>query len=192
MVKSIQIAGVGGQGILVAADIIALAAMQSGFDVKKSEIHGMSQRGGSVLSAVKFGDNVASPVVTTGEADVLLAFEKLEALRQVHYLSDEGLLVINDLQIDPLSVVAGNMEYPGDINIQLEKKVKPENILMINANKIAAEAGNLRTMNVVLLGAISSKLPEITESSWKQAIAQRVPSKYTEVNYKAFDMGKKS
>ncbi|KQC13700.1 MAG: hypothetical protein APR63_07760 [Desulfuromonas sp. SDB] len=192
MVKSIQIAGVGGQGILVAADIIALAAMQSGFDVKKSEIHGMSQRGGSVLSAVKFGDNVASPVVTAGEADVLLAFEKLEALRQVHYLSDEGLLVVNDLQIDPLSVVAGNMEYPGDINMQLEKMVKTENILMINANQIAAKAGNLRTMNVVLLGAISHKLPEINESSWKQAIAQRVPSKYTEVNYKAFDMGKKS
>jgi indolepyruvate ferredoxin oxidoreductase, beta subunit len=192
MVKSIQIAGVGGQGILVAADIIALAAMGSGFDVKKSEIHGMSQRGGSVLSAVKFGDKVSSPVITTGEADVLLAFEKLEALRQLHYLSDQGLLVVNDLQIDPLSVVAGNMEYPRDIKQQLENKINPENILLIDANKIALKAGNLRTMNVVLLGAISHKLPEISESSWKQAISQRVPQKFTEVNYRAFEMGKKS
>ncbi len=191
MIKSIQIAGVGGQGILVAADIIAIAAMESGYDVKKSEIHGMSQRGGSVLSAVRYGEKVYSPVITIAQADVLLAFEKLEALRQLHYLKDGGLLVINDLEIDPLPVASGNMKYPDNILEIILEKLHEKNIHILDANKIAVEAGNLRTMNVALLGSISHKLPEITQEAWEKAIKQRVPAKAIDVNLKAFSMGKK-
>lgn len=191
MIKSIQIAGVGGQGILVAADIIAIAAMESGYDVKKSEIHGMSQRGGSVLSAVRYGEKVYSPVITVDQADVLLAFEKLEALRQLHYLKEGGLLVINDLEIDPLPVAAGNMNYPDNILEIILEKLHEKNIHILDANKIAVEAGNLRTMNVALLGSISHKLPEITQEAWEVAIKQRVPAKAIDVNLKAFSMGKR-
>lgn len=191
MTKSIQIAGVGGQGILVAADIIAIAAMESGYDVKKSEIHGMSQRGGSVLSAVRYGEKVYSPVITAEQADVLLAFEKLEALRQLHYLKEGGLLVINDLEIDPLPVAAGNMNYPENILEIILEKLHEKNIHILDANKIAVEAGNLRTMNVALLGSISHKLPEITQEAWEVAIKQRVPAKAIDVNLKAFSMGKR-
>lgn len=188
--KNIVLAGVGGQGILLAADIIALAAFNSNFDVKKSEIHGMSQRGGSVTSSVKFGEKVYSPIITNNEADILLAFEKLEALRQIHLLKDDGLCVVNDLEIDPLTVISGVFKYPDNIIESLKEKVKKENFFLINALKIAKDSGNLKTMNIALLGSIVHKLPEIPKSAWETAIKERVPKKAIEINLEVFNISR--
>ncbi|MBN2362574.1 indolepyruvate oxidoreductase subunit beta [candidate division WOR-3 bacterium] len=188
--KSIMIAGVGGQGILVAADIIALAALDSGFDVKKSEIHGMSQRGGSVTSSVKYAKKVFSPVITCGQADILLSFELLESLRQLHFLKDGGFLAVNEMRIDPLPVAVGNFEYPGDIKEKLTSIVGAKNLLFVNAVEAAQTLNDMRTMNVFLIGAVSSKMPEITQKSWEKAVRERLPEKAFEINMKAFEMGK--
>ncbi|MBN1619369.1 indolepyruvate oxidoreductase subunit beta [candidate division WOR-3 bacterium] len=187
--KNIMIAGVGGQGILVAADIIALAALDAGFDVKKSEIHGMSQRGGSVTSSVKFGKNVYSPVITPGQADILLSFELLEALRQIHFLKDGGFLAVNDMKIDPLPVAVGTYEYPADIEEKLTSVVGKENFVLVNGVRAAESLGDIRTMNIYLLGAISSKIPEISNASWEKAIKSRLPEKAFDINMKALQMG---
>ncbi|MBN1150155.1 indolepyruvate oxidoreductase subunit beta [candidate division WOR-3 bacterium] len=192
MHKNIMIAGVGGQGIIVAADIIALAAIHSGYDVKKSEIHGMSQRGGSVTSSVKFAKKVLSPVITSGEADILLSFELLESLRQIHFLKDGGFLAVNNMKIDPLPVAVGNFEYPPDIKERLLSIVGEKNVLFVDALDSVKSIGDVRTMNVFLIGAISSKIPQIKSVSWEKAIRERLPEKAFDKNIKAFEMGKNS
>ena len=184
--RSVIIAGVGGQGILLASNLLSEAAMEAGYDVKKSEIHGMSQRGGDVTSTVRFGDKVYSPIVGLAGADVILAFEKLEALRNLPYLKKEGTIIVNDYRIDPLPVASGYMEYPENAIEYLKERVKT---IVLDARKLALKAGNIRTMNVVLLGVLSKSL-DISEDIWLQVIERRVPPKAVEANKIAFRLGR--
>ncbi len=186
-IKSIVIGGVGGQGILKMSDILCEAALIEGYDVKKSEVHGMAQRGGSVTSHVRFGEKVYSPLVEPGRADIVVTLEYLEALRYAHFASPEGVIVYDSLKIDPPSVYTGKEKYPDDIQERLEnykaKKIK------IDAFKIALELKNPRTHNVVMLGAISPFLPFKDEIIF-EAIERILPSKFVEVNIEAFKRGK--
>lgn len=183
---TVIVAGVGGQGILLASNLLSEAAMEAGYDVKKSEIHGMSQRGGDVISTVRFGEKVYSPIVGLGEADVILAFEKLEAMRNLPYLKKEGMVIVNDYRIDPLPVASGYMEYPEGIIEFLKERVKT---IALDARDLAEKAGNIRTMNVVLLGVLSKNL-DIPEEIWLQVIERRVPPKAIEANKVAFRLGR--
>ncbi|MCD6453723.1 MAG: indolepyruvate oxidoreductase subunit beta [Candidatus Aminicenantes bacterium] len=184
--RSVIIAGVGGQGILLASNLLSEAAMEAGYDVKKSEIHGMSQRGGDVISTVRFGDKVYSPIVGLAGADVILAFEKLEALRNLPYLKKEGTIIVNDYRIDPLPVASGYMEYPENTIEYLKERVKT---IVLDAKELALKAGNIRTMNVVLLGVLSKSL-DIPEDIWLKVIERRVPPKAIEANKIAFRLGR--
>ncbi len=183
---TVIVAGVGGQGILLASNLLSEAAMEAGYDVKKSEIHGMSQRGGDVISTVRFGEKVYSPIVGLGEADVILAFEKLEAMRNLPYLKKEGMVIVNDYRIDPLPVASGYMEYPEGIIEFLKERVKT---IALDARELAEKAGNIRTMNVVLLGVLSKNL-DIPEEIWLQVIERRVPPKAIDANKVAFRLGR--
>ncbi len=184
---NIVIVGVGGQGVILASKIISNAAMDAGLDVKQSEVHGMSQRGGSVISHVRIGKKVYSPLVTEGEADVILAFEKLEALRYSHWVKEDGKIIYADTKINPSTVVAGLAQYPDDVDEQLSN-LKCQ-VIKIDAAKLAQEAGNVKAVNTVLVGALSKMLPEIKEETWKEVLKKSVPSKVLEVNLKAFDLG---
>ena len=184
--KSIVICGVGGQGILLASDIVAKVAMKAGKDVKKSEVHGMSQRGGDVISSVRYGDKVYSPIVGDGMADVILAFEKLEALRNIHLLKDTGRVIVNDYRLDPLPVASGLMEYPRDVIDRIKKR--SADAIILNAIDIARKAGNTKTTNTVLLGVLA-RLLEFSREIWIKIIESRVPPKTVDVNKKAFEMG---
>jgi indolepyruvate ferredoxin oxidoreductase beta subunit len=182
---NVFIAGVGGQGILLASEILSDMALARGLDVKKSEVHGMAQRGGSVVSHVRFGDKVHSPVIAEREADVLVAFEKMEALRWVHYIAPEGTVVVNDQEIVP----SGMERYPDGIDAELENRAPDVHVL--DALKLANEAGNARAVNTVMLGAFSNYL-DFTEDEWKKAIEGRVPPKTVEANLRAFELGRKA
>ncbi len=186
-VKNVIICGTGGQGILMASEVLCSAAWRSGFDVKKSEVHGMAQRGGSVSSHVRFGDKVNSVLVEKGAADVVLALEKMEGLRWANYLSPEGKLITCDLVIEPMTVNTGSAVYP-----DVEKIINDMEIpnLMIPVMEIAKELGNLRVINIILLGAASKHLLEIPEKNWFEAIEERVPPRALEVNLEAFRRGK--
>ncbi len=184
---NIVIVGVGGQGVILASKVISNAAMEAGLDVKQSEVHGMSQRGGSVISHVRIGKKVYSPLVTEGEADVILAFEKLEALRYSHWAKEDGKIIYADTKINPSTVVAGLAQYPDDVDKQLSN-LKCQ-VIKIDAAKLAKEAGNVKAVNTVLVGALSKMLPEIKEETWKEVLKKSVPSKVLEVNLKAFDLG---
>lgn len=186
-IKNIIICGTGGQGILMASEVLCSAAWRSGFDVKKSEVHGMAQRGGSVSSHVRFGNKVNSVLVEKGAADVVLALEKMEALRWASYLSPEGKLITCDLVIEPMTVNTGSAVYP-DVEKIIDDMAIPN--LMIPVMDIAKELGNLRVVNIILLGAASKHLPEILEKNWFEAIEERVPPKALEVNLKAFRKGR--
>ena len=180
---NVFIAGVGGQGILLASEILSDMALARGLDVKKSEVHGMAQRGGSVVSHVRFGDRVHSPVIAEGEADVLVSFEKMEALRWVHYVSPSGTVVVNDQEIVP----SGVERYPEGINEGLAERAPGAHVL--DALTLANEAGNARAVNTVMLGAFSSYL-DFSEDEWRKAIEKRVPPKTVEINLKAFELGR--
>ncbi|MCK4353212.1 indolepyruvate oxidoreductase subunit beta [candidate division WOR-3 bacterium] len=186
MTKSILICGVGGQGILLASDILALTALKSGFDVKKSEVHGMAQRGGAVTSAVRFGAKVYSPLISENEADIILAFEKLEALRTIKHLKQGGIYIINNYELPPLCVSAGEIEYPTNIIPQLKKVAKE--VILVDGLSLARQAGNPRTVNIVLLGALAQKL-NFPKEKYFQVIEQRLPEKTWKVNKKAFLLG---
>lgn len=186
-VTNIVVVGVGGQGILLISDILAEVAFSSGYDVKKSEIHGMAQRGGSVISEVRFGEKVYSPLIKKGEADFLLALEKLEALRFLDYLKREGIAIINDLEIPPLGVNIGKEKYPEDTFSPIFEKTSF--VIKTNGKAMAKTAGNIRTMNVALLGVISSFLP-FNSSMWKKVIERKVPSYTISSNLKAFELGR--
>jgi len=185
-ITNIILTGVGGQGILMASEIISEAAAQMGYDVKKSEIHGMSQRGGSVNSHVRFGEKVYSPLVVKGDCDLLLAFEKLEALRMADFVKEGGSIVVNDQQIIPTTVISGAATYPDGIEEILKANAKT--LTFVDALKIAKEAGNQRAANTVLLGAASKRL-NIPLEIWEEAIAKRVPERAIAVNLKSFHMG---
>lgn len=187
--KSILICGVGGQGIILASEVISYALFQSGFDVKKNEIHGMSQRGGSVISFIRYGDKVYSPVISKGEADYLMSFEKLEALRNLAYLKKDGNAIISDMEIEPVPVMLGKMEYPKNFDSMLAKQTK--NINLLPAIKTAREIGNLKVVNIFLIGALSKSISEVKKESWLEAIRKMVKPSYVDINLKAFEMGRK-
>jgi len=180
------LAGVGGQGILLAADLVALVGLEMGLDVKKSEIHGMAQRGGSVSSQVRWGQRVHSPLIIPGEVDYLLAFERLEALRYADLLRPGGVILINDYRISPVSVTSGADVYPTPADE--ERAYAGIAHHYIPAMAIAQELGNARANNVVLLGALSALL-DVPEQVWFGAIAARVPERFVALNQKAFAAG---
>lgn len=184
--KSILIVGVGGQGTLLASRILGSLAMEQGYDVKLSEVHGMAQRGGSVVTHVKFGRKVFSPLIEIGKADIILAFEKMEALRWIHYLKKDGTIIVNDQSIDPMPVITGSAEYPDDIWQRLNKWCSK--VISIDALNVAKEIGNIRVANTVLLGVLAQKL-DIPTETWEKIIENTVPSKTIEINKKAFYRG---
>ena len=183
--KNIMITGVGGQGTLLAVRILAHIVQEMGYDVKVSEVHGMSQRGGSVVTYLKYGDKVYSPIIGLGEVDTILSFEKLEALRCLPYLREGGEIIVNDQEIDPMPVITGAMEYPSDIGDTLRAHAK---VRLVKALELANEAGNSRTANVVLLGAMAAA-GNIPKENWIDALNSTVPAKFLDVNLKAFELG---
>ena len=185
--KSIMIVGVGGQGSLLASRIIGNVLLSQGYDVKVSEVHGMSQRGGSVVTYVKYGDKVYSPVIEKGEADIIVSFELLEDARWVSYLKKNGHLITSTQTLDPMPVITGNAEYPADIAEKIE--ALGIDIIAADALSLAEKAGNAKASNVVLMGVIASKM-SFDENVWKDAIRTCVPEKFLELNLKAFDLGK--
>ncbi len=186
-VTNILLSGVGGQGIILASDIMAEVFLEAGFDVKKSEVHGMAQRGGSVTSHVRFGRKVYSPIIKQGEVDILFSFEELEGLRWLNYVKPDGVIVLNNHKINPPAVNLGQMEYPRDIPGIIRKRF--DKFYLVEGTKLALEAGNIRAANVVLLGAIS-KLFDIEEVLWIEAILGHLPPRVHEVNRKVFAMGR--
>lgn len=189
-VKNIMIVGVGGQGTLLASKLFGYVLMQQGYDVKVSEVHGMSQRGGSVVTYVRFGDKVYSPVIDKGEADYILSFEKLEALRWIEYLKTGGQIITNTQEVDPMPVITGAMQYPDNIIEKLEAagaKVDAKDFL-----SIAEEAGSAKAVNIVLMGRLSDYFEDIPYEVWDKAIDEIVPEKYRELNHRAFDLGRKA
>ncbi|MBU5613935.1 indolepyruvate oxidoreductase subunit beta [Geomonas azotofigens] len=186
-VTNIVLVGVGGQGILLAAEILSETFMLAGFDVKKSEIHGMSQRGGSVVSHVRYGKEVFSPMVPEGEGDILFGFELMESYRYLSLLKPGGTVVVNDLCIAPPSVLVGQETYPADMALKIQEFCP--DCLLVDGQNLAIEAGNARAANTVLLGAVSKRL-DIEEKYWIEAIEKMVPKKALEVNLKAFQMGR--
>lgn len=183
--------GVGGQGTILASNVLADLGMVLGFDVKKAEIHGMSQRGGNVISYIRWGENVYSPIITRGEADIILAFEKLEALRSIEQIKPDGMILINDYAIVPVTVSAGLSAYPDDENIQENMQKFTDNAYWVKGQEIAEEIGYPKASNVVLLGALTSVL-EIDPKEVLRVIAAKIPQKYFSFNEKAFDAGYKS
>ena len=186
-VFNILISGVGGQGVLLTSKVIAEAALLAGLDVKQSEVHGMAQRGGSVLSQVRFGDTVFSPIVSEGEADLLIGFEPLETARYLHFLKDEGVVVYNTRTIGTIGVSIAAEKYPADINTVIKDRVRT--VMPFDGTQLAVAAGDKRTLNLVLLGAALPFLP-LTESVILEAIKNTVPKKVLEINQKAFAAGR--
>ncbi|MBQ8080431.1 MAG: indolepyruvate oxidoreductase subunit beta [Clostridia bacterium] len=182
---NIMIVGVGGQGTLLASRILGNALVQEGYDVKVSEVHGMSQRGGSVVTYVKFGDKVWSPIIGQGEADIILSFELLEAERALPYLRPDGQIIVNTQQIDPMPVITGAAQYPADA---LEALTANARVTAVDALSLAKEAGTSRAVNVVLIGILASQT-KIPKERWLDTIRQTVPEKFQAVNLKAFELG---
>ena len=185
--KNIMIVGVGGQGSLLASKLLGHLLMSQGYDVKVSEVHGMSQRGGSVVTYVKFGDKVNSPIIDNGEADYIISFELLEAARYVQFLKPGGQIVTNSQQIDPMPVIAGTAEYPSELVSKME--ASGAKVDAIDALTIAEQAGNAKATNIVLMGVFSKYIADISKDEWIKAVEACVPPKFLELNLKAFEMG---
>ena len=183
---SVMIVGVGGQGSLLASKLLGRLLVDEGYDVKVSEVHGMSQRGGSVVTYVRFGEKVYSPIITEGEADVIISFEKLEAARYSKFLKKEGKIVVNTQQIDPMPVIIGAAEYPENVLEELENKGL--SIDKMNALELAEQAGSAKAVNIVLMGK-AAKYFDIPYERWIKAIENTVKEKFVEMNKKAFDLG---
>ena len=188
---NVSLVGVGGQGIILTADILAKAAAKAGFDVKKSEIHGMAQRGGSVISQVRFGDSVASPIIQEAKSDVLVSFDKLEAVRWAHLLSSEGTALVNDMYLVPVTVSSGQQKAVEDLDGKVSSAFRK--LVLVDAMEIAEKGvGNARTMNMVLAGALSKLVPVETEF-WLSAMEELLSgpkAKLLEANRKAFELGR--
>lgn len=185
--RSIMIVGVGGQGSLLASRLLGNVLLAKGFDVKVSEVHGMSQRGGSVVTYVKYGDEVCSPVIEKGEADVIISFELLESARWLPYLKKGGKLITSTQQLDPMPVITGAAQYPQ--NIAAKIKEMGVEVTAVDALGLAEQAGNAKASNVVLMGVVSAQT-EFEEQLWQNAIEQCVPPKFLELNKKAFELGR--
>jgi len=183
--KNIMIVGVGGQGTLLTSRILGGITVAAGYDVKLSEVHGMAQRGGSVVTFVRYGEKVAEPIVEEGQADVLIAFEKLEALRYAHFLKKDGAIVVNDQRIDPMPVVTGAAQYPEDI---IENLSKEYSVYKVNAMEEALKLGNSKVFNIIVLG-VAAKHMDFSKEAWLGVIEKTVPPKTVEINKKAFLLG---
>lgn len=186
---NVSLVGVGGQGILLTSDILAKTATLAGFDVKKSEIHGMAQRGGSVISQVRFGTKVHSPIIIDGQSDILVSFEKLEALRWRHLLAPEGTVLINNLEMTPVTVSSG--QQPGVTDLDVRLATEYPSAQYIAGLTLSKEIGNTRAMNMVIAGALSLLTP-FDLSLWEQAMSERIPAKLLEMNVLAFTVGRKA
>jgi len=184
---NVSLVGVGGQGILLTSDILAKTATLAGLDVKKSEIHGMAQRGGSVISQVRFGEKVFSPIISDGTSDLLVSFERMEALRWRHLLAPGGQVLINDMNMTPVTVSSGQQPAVTDLDARL--KAEYPMAIMIDALSIAKGIGNTRAMNMVVAGALSTLTP-FDSSVWEQAMRERIPAKLLAMNLKAFEAGR--
>ena len=184
--KSVMIVGVGGQGSLLASKLLGRLLVDEGYDVKVSEVHGMSQRGGSVVTYVRFGDKVYSPIVTEGEADIIIAFEKLEAARYAKYLKADGRIIVNTQQIDPMPVIIGAAEYPTQVLEELT--AKGLSVEALDALELARQAGSAKAVNIVLMGR-AAKYFDIPYERWIAAIENTVNPKFVEMNKIAFDLG---
>jgi len=189
-VTSLLLAGVGGQGILLASDIICKVMMKAGWDVKKSEVHGMAQRGGCVTSHVRYGRKVYSPIAKEGDVNILISFEKLETLRYLNFLQAGGRVIINDEEIFPPSVNLGETAYPVDAVDIVRHQFK--DVLVVNAPDLATKAGNIRAVSTVMLGALSKYLPEASPDDWKSVISEEFSEKLVPANLKAFDLGRET
>lgn len=183
--KNIMIVGVGGQGTLLTSRILGGIMLKAGYDVKLSEVHGMAQRGGSVVTFVRYGEKVSEPIVEEGQADVLIAFERLEAMRYVQFLKKDGVIIVNDQRIDPMPVVTGAAEYPENIIENLSKQFK---VYSIDAQGEALKMGNPRVFNIIVLG-MAAKHMNFTKEEWLQVIEETVPPKTIEINKQAFIKG---
>jgi indolepyruvate ferredoxin oxidoreductase beta subunit len=186
-ITNILLVGVGGQGIILASEVMADVFMEAGFDVKKSEVHGMAQRGGSVSTHVRFGPKVFSPLIKEGEVDIFMAFEELEALRYLHYLSPQPTILLNEQRLNPPSVSLGNEFYPEKVPDTLSRRAKI--FKNIPGRKLALQAGDGRAVNVVLMGTLSSLL-SILEKIWTDNLLRRFPPKAGKVNREAFRLGR--
>jgi indolepyruvate ferredoxin oxidoreductase beta subunit len=186
-VTNVLLCGVGGQGVILASNILSKAAMLAGFEVKKSEVHGMSQRGGSVITHVRFGESVSSPLISKGRTDFMVAFEVLEALRYIEYLGEHAVAVLNTREMVPTTVSSGPYDYPDDIAKHMGRHVP---VIVIDGPAIAREVGNVRTANTVVLGALASKM-DLPDDIWKAAVRGSVPPGTEEINVLAFEEGRK-
>ena len=185
MTKNIVLCGVGGQGTVLASKLIAAAAMKKGISVMSAETIGMAQRGGSVVTFVRYGEKVYEPIVEEGQADVLIAFEKLEAMRYAHFLKKDGVMIVNDQRMDPMTVVTGVAEYPENILDTLKKDHK---VVSIDAMDEAKKLGNSRVFNTIIIG-VAAKNMDFDKQQWLDVIANTVPPKTVEINQKAFEVG---
>ena len=187
-VKNIMIVGVGGQGTLLASKMLGYVLLKQGYDVKVSEVHGMSQRGGSVVTYVRYGEKVYSPVIDKGEADVIISFEQLEAARWVEFLKKDGVIITNTQKMEPMPVITGAAEYPEGLIEKLTAagaKVDAKDFLAL-----AEEAGSSKAVNIALMGRFSTYFSDITDEQWQDAIEKNVPAKFLELNRKAFELGR--
>ncbi|GAA0099914.1 MULTISPECIES: indolepyruvate oxidoreductase subunit beta [Paraclostridium] len=185
MTKSVLLVGVGGQGTILASKLLTIGLMESGYDVRMSEIHGMSQRGGSVSSQVRYGDKVYSPVIEKGGADILVSFEKMEALRWLDYLKDNGKIIVNDYQINSMPILNGKAEYKGN---EISEELLRVGAKLINASKSAIELGNPKTMNIILLGSLVKSM-NLEHIDWNQIISDNVKKEFVDINIEAFKVG---
>lgn len=185
MTKSILLVGVGGQGTILASKLLTTGLMEAGHDVKMSEIHGMSQRGGSVSSQVRYGEKVESPVIEVGGADILVSFEKMEALRWLKYLKPEGRVIVNDFEIGSMPILSGKVDYPVGIIEEMSSKVPTT---VIDAAKKASELGNSKVMNIILLGTIVKSMG-LEEIDWNKIIRDNVKAQFVDLNIKALELG---
>lgn len=186
-VYNVLIVGVGGQGIILASDVLGRVAARYGYEVKKNEIHGMAQRGGSVSSHVRFGKTVSSPIIKLGEADVLLSFEQIETLRYFPFLSEKGNVIVNDHKILPPAVFTGKQEYPADVLERIKEKVP--NAVVVDGLELAKQLGNPRVVNVVFLGILSKYL-DIPAETYEEVLRETLKPKLVDVNLKAFHQGR--
>ena len=186
MTKSVLLVGVGGQGTILASKLLTIGLMESGYDVRMSEIHGMSQRGGSVSSQVRYSeDNVYSPVIEIGGADMIVSFEKMEALRWLDYLKDKGKIIVNDYQINSMPILNGKAEYKGN---EIREELLRVGAKLINASKSAIELGNPKTMNIILLGSLVKSM-NLEHIDWNQIISDNVKKEFVDINIEAFKVG---
>ena len=188
MTKNIMIVGVGGQGSLLASKLLGHLLLTEGYDVKVSEVHGMSQRGGSVVTYVRFGEKVYSPIIDKGQADFIVSFEKLEAARYLEYLKTDGRIVVNTQEIDPMPVITGAAQYPADLVAKME--AAGAKVDAMDCLSLAEQAGSSKAVNIVLMGRLSRYFDEIPVEKWQKAIEECVPAKFLELNQKAFLLGR--